>query len=200
MLTSKQQVVLECIQSFTQNTGRQPTLAEIGSKLELGESGIHKHVRNLIAQGYLQESKGKAAYRLPDEPKNTTSLPLLGSIAAGKPIEAIANELNIDLAENFCGPDRYVLRVSGDSMIDAGILNGDYVVIRKQETASRGSIVVALINQLEATLKYFHPHETGVIELRPANNTMQPMFYPADQVELQGILIGSFRGYQISPN
>lgn len=196
MLTAKQQIVLECIQYFVSTTGRQPTLAEIGEKLGLGESGIHKHIRNLIALDYLKESLGKAAYALPEEAESLTVLPLMGIIAAGKPIEAIANELSIDLAANFCGPDRYVLRVSGDSMVDVGILDGDYAVIRRQGDASRGDIVVALIDHFEATLKFFHPHETNVIELRPANVEMEPMFYPADRVEIQGVLVGSFRGYQ----
>lgn len=204
MLTAKQHLVLECIRDFVAITGYQPTLMDISNDMELSQSGIHKHIRNLIAKGYLLESEGKAAYQLPqiniDETLkySKTRLPLVGVIAAGAPIEAIPEQKTIDLAENFCGPDRYVLRISGSSMIDAGIFDGDYVVIKKQSTATKGDIIVALINRFEATLKYFHPRPIDVVELRPANETMEPMFYPANEVEIQGVIVGSFRSYQVS--
>lgn len=202
MLTVKQHAVLECIRDFVLSTGYQPTLMDISDAMGLRQSGIHKHIRNLIAKGALLEAEGKAAFRLPESDEvfkqSKTSLPLVGVIAAGAPIEAIPEMQTIDLAEHFCGPDRYVLKISGNSMIEAGIFDGDYVVVQKQATANQGDIVVALIDRLEATLKYFHPHPVDVIELRPANETLEPMFYPAHQVEVQGIVIGSFRGYQIA--
>ena len=204
MLTAKQHSVLECIRDFVAVTGYQPTLMDISNEMELSQSGIHKHVRNLISKGYLLETEGKAAYQLPqvdiDETLDysKTTLPLVGVIAAGAPIEAIPEQKTIDLAEHFCGPDRYVLRISGSSMIDAGIFNGDYVVIQKQSTANSGDIVVALINRFEATLKYFYPRPVDIVELRPANETMEPMFYPANEVEIQGVIVGSFRSYQVS--
>jgi repressor LexA len=193
MLTAKQKLVLDNIQQFINHHRRQPTLTEIGSLLGIGESGVHKHVRKLIASGHLLESEGKAAYQLMDEPESEGTIQLLGVIAAGQPIEAIPDQQSIDLVTSFCGPDNYALRISGDSMIEAGILDGDFVVIRKQETANTGEIIVALINHVEATLKYYHPRNTGVIELRPANCDMESMFYPSDQVEIQGIMTGSFR-------
>ncbi len=193
MLTAKQMLVLENIQKFISLHGRQPTLTEIGNELGIGESGIHKHVRKLITSGYLMESEGKAAYQPLDEPEREGTLPLVGIIAAGQPIEAIPDQQSIDLVTSFCGPEHYALKVSGDSMIEAGILDGDFVVIRKQTTASNGDIIVALISHVEATLKYYYPRTTGVVELRPANCEMEPMFYPADEVEIQGVMIGSFR-------
>ena len=202
MLTVKQHAVLECIRNFVASTGYQPTLMDISDAMGLGQSGIHKHIRNLIAKGELLEAEGKAAFQLPESDevfhRSKTTLPLVGVIAAGAPIEAIPEMKTIDLAEHFCGPDRYVLKISGNSMIEAGIFDGDYVVVQKQATANRGDIVVALIDRLEATLKYFHPRPVDVIELRPANETLEPMFYPANQVEVQGVVIGSFRGYQVS--
>jgi repressor LexA len=193
MLTAKQMLVLENIQQFINQHGRQPTLTEIGGLLGIGESGVHKHIRNLISSGHLLESEGKAAYQLMDQPESKGTLPLLGVIAAGQPIEAIPDQQSIDLVTSFCGPDNYALKISGDSMIEAGILDGDFVVIRKQATAHNGEIIVALINHVEATLKYYYPRDTGVVELRPANSQMESMFYPADQVEIQGIMSGSFR-------
>ena len=199
MLTAKQHSVLECIRDFVTSTGYQPTLMDISKAMGLGQSGIHKHIRNLIAKGHLLEAEGKAAFQLPDTDEvfnhSKTSLPLVGVIAAGAPIEAIPEMKTINLAEHFCGPDRYVLRISGNSMIEAGIFDKDYVIVQKQYTANRGDIVVALVDRLEATLKYFHPRPVDVVELRPANETLEPMFYPASRVEVQGVVIGSFRGY-----
>ena len=193
MLTAKQKLVLEKIQQFINQYGRQPTLSEIGSLLGIGESGVHKHIRKLISSGFLLESEGKAAYRPVGQPEREGTIPLLGVIAAGQPIEAIPDQQSVDLVTSFCGPENYALKVSGDSMIEAGILDGDFVVIRKQETAANGDIIVALISHVEATLKYYYPRATGVVELRPANSQMESMFYPADEVEIQGIMVGSFR-------
>lgn len=196
MLTNKQNMVLGVIREFIRENQRQPTLEEIGYKLGIGRSTVHKHVQALIRAGNLFESSGKFAYEYVDEDDELGSLPYLGRIAAGKPIEAIIDQKQINLARFFCGAGRYVLKIGGDSMIDAGIFDEDYVVIRKQETARPGTIVVALVEGREATLKYYHPHSTGVVELKPANNQLKTMYYPADQVEIQGVLIGVFRDYQ----
>jgi repressor LexA len=196
MITAKQQLVLDCIHYFIDEHTRQPTLSEISFKLGVGESGIHKHVRNLIDAGYLYESQGKAAYSVPNISKDTAALPFMGVIAAGRPIEAIPDIQSIDLAKSFCGPDRYVLRITGDSMIEAGLLDGDYVVVQKQLTAKRGDAVVALVDRSEATLKYYHPVASkGFIELRPANASMKPMVYESKRVDVQGVVVGSFRQY-----
>lgn len=196
MLTVKQNNVLNVIREFIRDNQRQPTLEEVGFKLGIGRSTVHKHVRALIKAGVLFESAGKFAYEFIDEDDEQGSLPYLGQVAAGKPLEALPDPSQINLARFFCGAGRYVLKISGDSMIEAGIFDGDYVVIRKQEVARPGNIVVALVNQREATLKYFHPHATGVIELRPANSALEPMYYQADSVVIQGVLIGVFRDYQ----
>lgn len=195
MLTSKQSLVLQTIKSLTQEMGYLPTLEEIGQSIGIGRSTIHKHIRTLINNGYLEEAEGKAAYQLPESFEEEGSLPYMGRIAAGCPIEAIPDQQNINLAQMFCGPDRYVLKIAGDSMIEAGIWDEDFVVIQKQSFAREGQIIVALVDKYEATLKYYHPKQTGVVELRPANSQLQPMFYPADQVEIQGVMIGVFRSY-----
>jgi repressor LexA len=198
MLTSKQSLVLQTIQQLTQKMGYLPTLEEIGQQIGIGRSTVHKHIRTLINNNYLQDAEGKAAYQLNEGFEEEGSLPYMVKIAAGAPIEAIPDQQNINLAQLFCGPNRYVLRISGDSMIEAGIWDDDYVVIQKQAYAREGNIIVALVDRYEATLKYYHPKETGVVELRPANSQMQSMYYPAEQVEIQGVMIGVFRDYQTS--
>jgi len=196
MLTSKQSLVLQTVQHLAQEMGYLPTLEEIGQEIGIGRSTIHKHIRTLINNGYLQEADGKSAYQLADPFKEENgSLPYMGRIAAGFPIEAVPDQQNINVAQLFCGPDRYVLKISGDSMIEAGIWDNDYVVIQKTDSAREGNIIVALVDKYEATLKYYHPKDTGVVELRPANARLQSMFYPSDQVVIQGIMVGVFRSY-----
>jgi len=122
-------------------------------------------------------------------------IPLLGRIAAGLPIEAIEDQNHLNLAEFFIGPDRYALRVTGDSMIDAGILDGDTVILKKTTTVRTGDIVVALIDKQEATLKRLGEVADGMVELIPENKAMQSFRYAESRVSFQGVLIGQLRGY-----
>ncbi|MFK7890657.1 MAG: transcriptional repressor LexA [Granulosicoccus sp.] len=139
------------------------------------------------------------AVALPEESKTFTRgdfrIPLLGRIAAGQPIEAIEDTRYLDLAEFFIGPDRYALRVTGNSMIDAGILDGDTVILRKQDQVRAGDIVVALIDGQEATLKRLGRYEKGMVELIPENSEMEPMLYAAHRISFQGVLVGQLRSY-----
>jgi len=137
---------------------------------------------------------------LPVEPTEGTTtgdfrIPLLGRIAAGQPIEAIEDANYLDLAAFFIGPDRYALRVTGESMIDVGILDGDTVILRKQNTAKTGDIVVALIDGQEATLKRLGETHDGIVELIPENPSMTTMRYSAKRVSFQGVLVGQLRSY-----
>lgn len=127
--------------------------------------------------------------------KDDFIIPLLGRIAAGQPIEAIEDTNYLDLAAFFIGPDRYALRVTGESMIDVGILDGDTVILRKQNTALTGDIVVALIDSQEATLKRLGETRNGIVELIPENTTMATMRYDASRVSFQGVLVGQLRSY-----
>ncbi len=122
-------------------------------------------------------------------------IPLLGRIAAGLPIEAIEDQNHLDLAEFFIGPDRYALRVTGDSMIDVGILDGDTVILKKSKTVRSGDIVVALIDGQEATLKRLGECADGMVELIPENKSMKPFRYAESRVSFQGVLVGQLRGY-----
>ncbi len=130
-----------------------------------------------------------------DNSDAATRIPLLGRIAAGQPIEAIEDANYLDLAAFFIGPDRYALRVTGESMMDVGILDGDTVILRKQDTATPGDIVVALIDGQEATLKRLGQTVDGVVELIPENSTMATMRYDARRVSFQGVLVGQLRSY-----
>jgi len=135
---------------------------------------------------------------LPELPSDATGdfrIPLLGRIAAGQPIEAIEDANYLDLAAFFIGPDRYALRVTGESMMDVGILDGDTVILRKQNTANTGDIVVALIDGQEATLKRLGEASDGVVELIPENSAMSLMRYDATRVSFQGVLVGQLRSY-----
>ena len=145
------------------------------------------------------DSNVEQLMNLPADKQNHTvgdfRIPLLGRIAAGQPIEAIEDANYLDLAAFFIGPDRYALRVTGESMIDVGILDGDTVILRKQNTASKGDIVVALIDGQEATLKRLGATQDGMVELIPEDSAMAVMRYDASRVSFQGVLVGQLRSY-----
>ena len=122
-------------------------------------------------------------------------LPLLGYVAAGLPIEAVASNETIAVPEDFAGKrDTYVLRVRGDSMIDEQIRDGDFVVVEDRKTADNGEMVIALLRGTDVTLKKFY-RESGRIRLQPANAVMQPIFADPDQVQIQGVVVGVMRKY-----
>jgi repressor LexA len=160
---------------------------------------VHRHVQALVAAGLVEVEAGRhRGIRLLDaEPvPGAMELPLLGRIVAGQPLEAIPDETSVDLGEFFMGPGRFVLRVQGDSMIEAGILDGDMVVVKQAERAADGDIVVALIDGDEATLKRIrHNRADGSVTLLPANRALAPMIYPASRVRIQGVVVAQLRAY-----
>jgi repressor LexA len=169
----------------------------MGQALRIRSKGtVHRYVESLVDKGHLRRSgRGWRGIRLTGEQdRRLTILPLQGRIAAGRPIEAIPDQQEVNFTELLLGPDRYVLEVSGDSMIEAGILDGDMVVIRHTDSADDGDIVVALIDGEEATLKRLRRHGDR-IELIPANSALASMIYPADRVTIQGIVVGQLRVY-----
>lgn len=198
MPTLLEKRILNFIHAFIIKHGHSPTLVEIGKAMDINSKGtIHRYVQNLRNKGMLaQPERGWRGIRLADDAlSNSTTLPLVGRIAAGQPIEAIHNQEEINLSEMFVGKDRFALQIKGDSMIDIGILDGDIVVIQPQNTAQFGDIVVALIDDQEATLKRFKRLKDGSIELSPENQDLQPMIYEADRVKIQGLLVGQLRSY-----
>ena len=192
-LTARQEQVLGFIREFTRANGYPPTVREIGSELELSSpSTVHVHLGNLERLGFIRRDPTKPrALELVDEPRPLRPLPLIGQVAAGAPILA---EQNI---EDFIevpallrrSDDDFLLRVEGDSMIDAGIHNDDLIVIHRQATADNGEIVVALVGDEATTKRFFR--EAGHIRLQPANDLYEPIIL--DQVELVGKVVGVLR-------
>lgn len=198
-LTDKQRLALDFIQRYIATHTVSPRLQEIAEGIGIRSRGVaHRYVRALTDAGFIETDSGKhRGIRLlrPNPQRDESILPLLGKIAAGKPIEAIPGEDEIDLRD-FFGHNNFAVRVQGDSMIEAGIMDGDTAIIKFCETANDGDIVVALIDETETTLKRFQRSKKGrYIKLIPANKEMEPMVYEASRVRIQGVLIGQLRKY-----
>lgn len=224
MLTRKQHELICFINDRLAQTGVSPSFEEMKEALDLkSKSGVHRLISALEERGFIRRLPnraralevtklpeggvvGKVPVTLPDnviempkrfpQPANDIiELPLHGRIAAGMPIEAMERDITLPVPAALLGPgEHYALEVSGDSMVEAGILDGDYALIRKTNVARDGEIVVALIDDSEATLKYFHP-DGAHIRLDPANAAYQPQIYGAHQVQVQGKLAGLLRRY-----
>ncbi len=198
-LTDKQQLTLDFIQRYIAIHTVAPKLQEIAEGIGISSRGVaHRYVQALIDSGFITMHSGKhrgIRLRRPSTHNIESVLPLLGKIAAGKPIEAIPGEDQIDLRD-FFGHNNFAVRVQGDSMIEAGIMDGDTVIIEFRETADDGDIVVALIDENETTLKRFKRSNKGrYIKLIPANKDMEEMVYEASRIRIQGVLIGQLRKY-----
>ncbi|GBE44973.1 lexA repressor [bacterium BMS3Bbin11] len=198
MLTTQQKRVLDFIRAFIRRHGHSPSLREIGEGIDIQSRGaVHRHVQTLIERGVLKRTRsGWRTLELVETDETSPSLPLLGKIAAGRPIEAIPGHDEVNIAEMLLGEGRYVLQIEGDSMVEAGILDGDLVVIQHTDTANDGEIVVALIDDQEATLKRLFHLSGRRIKLVAENHKLSPLIYPADRVRIQGVLTGQLRSYR----
>jgi repressor LexA len=199
MLTSQEQKTLQFVRNYIAQHGYAPKFKEIGVAIGVNSHGtIHRYVKSLEDKGYIERAKSHSrGMALVDLPLvSPPTIPLAGKIAAGMPIEAIEDQQELNLAEMFMGPELFALRVTGDSMVDAGILDDDYVIIRKQPTANDGDIVVAMIDKAEATLKRFKRRGDDQIALIPENSEMEPMIYHAERVSIHGVLVGQLRNYR----
>ena len=219
MLTRKQHELICFINDRLGETGVSPSFEEMKEALELkSKSGVHRLISALEERGFLRRLPNRAraleVIRMPErtEPKrpvapraparavpepanDVVEVPLHGRIAAGVPIEAIEGTSTLSVPAALLGSgEHYALEVSGDSMVEAGILDGDYALIRRQEIARDGEIVVALVDEAEATLKYFR-REGAMIRLDPANRAYDPQRYAPAQVRVQGKLTGLLRRY-----
>jgi repressor LexA len=195
-LTRRQQEIYQILRESLEYSEHPPTYDELCRILGLKSRGsLHKHIQALVEAGLVEPMDGlKRGIRLV-EPILETGIPYLGRIAAGRPIEAISEAQMMRIPDQLLGREPcYVLQVSGDSMIDEGIYDGDYVVIEQQEHANNGDIVVALIHNEEATLKRIE-QRPGKVILHPANRTMRAMVYQPCEVRIQGILRGLLRAY-----
>ena len=224
MLTAKQHELLLYIQRKLEETGISPSFEEMKDALDLkSKSGVHRLISALEERGFLRRLPNRArALEVLRQPENVAAkaaaandtvvqltpprarpepandvieVPLHGRIAAGVPIEALESDRTLPVPAALLGPgDHYALEVSGDSMIEAGILDGDYALVKRTETARDGEIVVALVRNEEATLKYLR-REDGMIRLDPANGAYDPQVYRPDEVQVQGKLAGLLRRY-----
>src|SRR5690242_1717102 len=215
MLTAKQRELLIFIDGRLKQDGVSPSFDEMREALELkSKSGVHRLISALEERGFIRrlpnraralevlklpESKGAAV--TPIRPvaaapaNDTMDIPLHGKIAAGTPIEALQGTETFSVPAALLGPgEHYALEVSGDSMVEEGILDGDFALIRKADTAREGDIVVALIDDEEATLKAFR-REGRMIRLDPANSRYEPQRYEEGRVQIQGRLAGLIRRY-----
>lgn len=194
MLTSQQHNVLSFIREYLQQQGHAPTLDEIGEAVGVRSRGsVHRLVQALVDKGQLRrDASGWRSLRLAED---ESTMPLLGRVAAGRPIEAIQGEETLDLSGMLLGPGRFALRVVGDSMIGAGILSGDTVIVKQAQTARDGEIVVALIDNDVATIKRLKRRKDGDIELIAENPAMAPMIYSPSRVLIQGVVVGQLRTY-----
>ena len=217
-LTKRQRQVYDFIAEFVQKQGYSPSFEEIGAGMGLSSlATVHKHITNLEKKGLLrrdynrsrsldilaprgrmkqsfQAASSAADLAASQAALAAASLPLVGRIAAGRPLEALENPETISLSDITRSRDVFVLEVRGDSMQEEHILDGDYVMVERVRTARNGEIVVALVENSETTLKRFYK-EGDSIRLQPANAKMAPIVVPAASVQVQGRVVGVLRKY-----
>jgi repressor LexA len=193
-LTERQREIYDFIQEKIESRGYGPTVREIGEAFDIkSPNGVMCHLKALEKKGLIKrEGFSARAIQLIGHKPAASGLPMLGLVAAGSPIQASENEERLEFNELFGGPNRFVLKVRGQSMIDSHIDDGDYVVIRKQETAENGDRVVAMIDN-EVTLKRFYK-EKDHIRLEPANGKMNPIIVDSTKdAKILGVLVGVMR-------
>jgi repressor LexA len=196
-LTRRQQDIYDYLHNNAESFVHPPTYDELCQQLGLSSRGsLHKHIQALIEAGLVEPMEGRWGIRLVEWEQVDGGIPHLGAIAAGRPIQAIPQPEFLPVPDFLLSKRPcYALTVKGESMIEAGIMDGDLVIIEKRDTARNGEIVVALINNEEATLKRQQNNHDGTVTLIPENRAMEPMTYPAEQVQIQGVLVSLLRRY-----
>ena len=199
-MTPRQKEVLDFLRRFLRRNGYAPSYEEIRSYFGFRSyNAVAGHLKQLERRGHIRSPWGnrKRALELVESRPQVSAiaLPLAGTVAAGRPIEAVEDVETIEVPESLLrGGENFALRVEGDSMIDEGIHDGDVVIVKKQPRAERGAMVVAMVDG-DATVKRFHPRGNKV-ELRPAHPTMNPIVVPAEKVRISGVVIGLIRKYR----
>ncbi len=195
-LTKRQKEILDFIRTYRAENGISPTQREIRETFRLSSFGtVQKHLKRLEEKGALSREWNRSRGIAPkEEASGARGVPLLGQVAAGRPIEPFPNEESIEVPAALLGKgDHFVLRVRGESMVEDGILDGDYVVVAKRAKADSGQTVVALVRG-EATLKRYYA-EGARVRLQPANAAMRPLTFDARDVTIQGVVTGLIRDY-----
>ncbi len=198
-LTKKQKRILDYLKDFIDEKGYSPSFEEICKAFGYTSlATVHEHLSNLEAKGYIRKSyRGSRSVEVTPESEPTVALPLLGTVAAGLPIEAIQDNETLNVPGDMV-PRRfnhYALRVEGDSMIDEQIRDGDHIVVRKRHTAHDGETVVALVRDEAATVKKLYREPGDRVRLQPANESMEPIVEDAADVRIQGVVVGLIRSY-----
>lgn len=205
-LTRRQKEVLDYLAEFIEKNGYSPSYEEIAEGLSLSSlATIHKHISSLESKGYLRRSYNQSRsleisqHYLKEVQRRTAapglSVPLMGQIAAGMPVDAAENAEVLHFSDFAGNEGTFALQVRGESMIEDHICPGDFVLIEKTASVRDGETVVALVEGVETTLKRFFREPGGMVRLQPANATMEPIRVPADNVDVQGRLIAVLRKY-----
>ena len=200
-LTPRQAEILTYITEYSDSRGYAPTLQEIGDRFGLSSvATVHKHISHLVEKGYLRRERRNAARDLEvvghgGGPRGMARIPLLGTVAAGLPIEALEDQEDLNLPEEWLGKGRtFALRVRGDSMIDEQIRDGDTVVVEARETARNGETIIALVDGDSVTVKQYF-REGAQVRLQPANPTVPVLKIPEDRGQVLGVVIGVLRRF-----
>jgi repressor LexA len=205
-LTKRQKDVLDFLASFVEKNGYSPSYEEIAEGLGLASlATVHKHVlalemKHYVKRGFNQSRSLEVSSKYMQEQRRaqgvqSLEVPLLGRIAAGAPVEAVAGRESLDFSDFTGDPDTYALQVRGESMIEDHICDGDYVLIERTNRIAEGDIVVALVDGMETTLKRWYLEPGDRVRLQPANAVMQPIYLRRDQLQIQGKVLAVLRKY-----
>lgn len=199
-LTKRQREILDFLNGYGESNGFAPSFEEIAEHFKYSSlATVHEHLSNLERKGYIKRAynESRAIEILPSDifPK-AVELPLLGTVAAGAPIEELTTDQTVAVPESFVGRgSHYVLRVKGNSMVDEQIRDGDYVVVKERTAADNGEMVIALVDGQAATVKRFFKERDGRVRLQPANEQLSPMFYKDADLAIKGVVVGVLRRY-----
>jgi repressor LexA len=200
-LTKRQKQMVDYLENYIDEHGYAPTLAEVGEYFGLSSlATVHKHLRNLETKGFIRRTHNHSrALEIAGKMNGSMAargLPLLGQVAAGSPIDAIEGNDTISVPEQFVRRENtFCLRVKGESMVEEGIRDGDYIIVEGRDAANQGETVVALIGD-EATVKKYYRENDGRIRLQPANPSMEPIYVPEEGLQIRGVVVGLMRHYR----
>ena len=202
-LTKRQKQVMDFIANFVEDNGYSPSYEEIARGLSLASlATVHKHIQALETKSYLKRGFNRSRslelgvkYAQEHRRQRDREIPLMGVIAAGKPVEAVEQRATVNFAEFTGKRDLFALEVRGDSMIDDHICEGDMILLERAHEVRDGDIVVALVSGSETTLKRIYREPGDRIRLQPANTQLQPIYFPASDVQVQGRLVAVLRKY-----
>ena len=196
-LTKRQKEVLDFIGKYLSKNGYAPTFSEIAKEFGFNSKGtVYKHIKALREKGLIQHEWNRTrAIEILDENSGFPPVPVLGSVAAGKPIEAVVLPESISIPPTFMKRGKhFILKVNGNSMIDEHIADGDFIILRERNNAQNGETVVALIDGTEATVKKYY-NKSGKVELHPANNEVETLILDPERIQIQGVVVGVMRKY-----